>query len=544
MTTTEVTRPATLTDEFLESLVARVPSTGGGTWKLTEVYTGEVLVELPQSTPADIEAAFVAAREAQAEWSQWPLRKRLAVFKRAHTLLVDNAHTTTDLIQAESGKNRRMAMEETCDPPMVISHYLKRAPKLLAPTRRGGPVPVVSSSTEIRQPKGVVGVIAPWNFPFATGISDAVTALMAGNGIVLKPDNKTALSPLYGVSLLEQAGLPKGLFQVVCGEGPDVGPTLIDNANYVMFTGSTATGRVIGERAGRNLIGCCLELGGKNPMIVLDDAIVDDVVAGALFGVFGNTGQICMHIERIYLPDSLYDEFRSKFVAAAEGLRLGASYDFGPELGSLISVDHRDRVASHVEDAVAKGATVVTGGRARPDLGPAFFEPTVLEGVTQEMLAGSCETFGPVVALHRYATVDEAVALANDTDYGLNASVWGTDLDRAAAVGAADRVRQRQHQRRPRRGLRVEGHALRGRQAVRRRRPARRPGPAEVHRRPEPRRPQEAGAGPEARAGLRGVRQADADGPESHAAHENPLRLVGGFETGASAPSSTTDPGG
>ena len=385
--------------------------------------------------PVDIEAAFVAAREAQAEWSQWPLRKRLAVFKRAHTLLVDNAHTTTDLIQAESGKNRRMAMEETCDPPMVISHYLKRAPKLLAPTRRGGPVPVVSSSTEIRQPKGVVGVIAPWNFPFATGISDAVTALMAGNGIVLKPDNKTALSPLYGVSLLEQAGLPKGLFQVVCGEGPDVGPTLIDNANYVMFTGSTATGRVIGERAGRNLIGCCLELGGKNPMIVLDDAVVDDVVAGALFGVFGNTGQICMHIERIYLPDSLYDEFRSKFVAAAEGLRLGASYDFGPELGSLISVDHRDRVASHVEDAVAKGATVVTGGRARPDLGPAFFEPTVLEGVTKEMLAGSCETFGPVVALHRYATVDEAVALANDTDYGLNASVWGTDLDRAAAVG-------------------------------------------------------------------------------------------------------------
>jgi succinate-semialdehyde dehydrogenase / glutarate-semialdehyde dehydrogenase len=429
-----LTRPASLTDEFLESLVARVPSTGGGTWKLTEVYTGEVLVELPQSTPDDIEAAFATAREAQAEWSQWSLRKRLAVFKRAHTLLVDNTETTTDLIQAESGKNRRMAMEETCDPPMVMSHYLKRAPKLLAPTRRGGPVPFMSSSTEIRQPKGVVGIIAPWNFPFATGISDAIPALMAGNGIVLKPDNKTALSPLYGVSLLEQAGLPKGLFQVVCGEGPDVGPTLIDQANYVMFTGSTATGRMIGERAGRNLIDCCLELGGKNPMIVLDDAVVDDVVTGALFGVFGNTGQICMHIERIYLPEVLYDEFRTKFVAAAEGLRLGASYNFEPELGSLISVDHRDRVTSHVEDAVAKGATVVTGGRARPDLGPAFFEPTVLEGVTKDMLAGSCETFGPVVALHRYRTVDEAVELANDTDYGLNASVWGTDLKAAEAV--------------------------------------------------------------------------------------------------------------
>jgi succinate-semialdehyde dehydrogenase / glutarate-semialdehyde dehydrogenase len=427
-------RPQSLTDQFLQSLVARVPSTSGGTWKLTEVYTGEVLVELPQSTPADIEAAYAAAREAQREWAAWPLRKRLRVFKRAHTLLVDNAQTTADLIQAESGKNRRMAIEETCDPPMVISHYLKRAPKLLAPTKRGGPVPVLSTSTEIRQPKGVVGIIAPWNFPFATGLSDAIPALMAGNGIVLKPDNKTALSPLYGISLLEQAGLPKGLFQVVCGEGPDVGPTLIDNANYVMFTGSTATGRSIGERAGRNLVGCCLELGGKNPMVVLPDADIDEVVQGALFGVFGNTGQICMHIERIYLPDALYDEFRSKFVAAAEGLRLGATYDFEPELGSLVSVDHRDRVASHVEDAVAKGATIVTGGKPRPDLGPAFYEPTILEGVTKEMLAGSCETFGPVVALHRYSTVDEAVELANDTDYGLNASVWGTDLKAAQAV--------------------------------------------------------------------------------------------------------------
>src|SRR6185295_7544936 len=137
---------------------------------------------------------------------------------------------------------------------------------------------------------------------------------MAGNGIVLKPDNKTALSPLFGIRMLEEAGLPKGLFQVVCGEGPDVGPTLIDNVDYVMFTGSTATGRTIGESSGRNLIDCCLELGGKNPMIVLDDANIDEAVKGTLFAVFGNTGQICMHIERIYVHDSLYEEFKSKLV--------------------------------------------------------------------------------------------------------------------------------------------------------------------------------------------------------------------------------------
>ncbi len=432
----ELTRPASATDAFLRQLVARVPGSSGETWKLTEVYTGDVLVELPQSTPADIENAFVVAREAQRAWAATPLKQRLAVFKRAHTLFVDNARTVADLIQVESGKNRRMAIEETADPVMVMSHYLKRAAKLLAPVKRGGPVPMLTTSTEIRPPKGVVGIIAPWNFPFATGISDAVPALMAGNAVVLKPDNKTALSPLYGIQLLEEAGLPQGLFQVVCGEGPDVGPTLIDSADYVMFTGSTATGRVIGERAGRNLIGCCLELGGKNPMIVLDDANLEEATQGAIFGAFGNTGQICMHIERIYLPESRYDEFKNAFVAKAQALDVRAAYDFGPDMGSLVSVDHMRRVKSHVDDAVAKGATVLCGGKPRPDLGPAFFEPTILEGVTKDMLCGVTETFGPVVALHKYGTVDEAVALANDTDYGLNASVWGGDIGAARAVAA------------------------------------------------------------------------------------------------------------
>ncbi|KZB79167.1 succinic semialdehyde dehydrogenase [Amycolatopsis regifaucium] len=431
-----LTRPASVTDAFLRRLAARVPDSSGATWKLTEVYTGEALVELPQSTPADIEQAFATARAAQEKWAATPLKRRLEVFKRAHALFVGRARIVTDLIQAESGKNRRMAIEETCDPAMVMSHYLTRAAKLLAPAKRGGPVPFLTTSTEIRQPKGVVGIIAPWNFPFATGISDAIPALMAGNAVVLKPDNKTALSPLYGVEMLEEAGLPKGLFQVVCGEGPDVGPTLIDQANYVMFTGSTATGRVIGERAGRNLIGCCLELGGKNPMIVLEDADLAEAVQGAVFGAFGNTGQICMHIERIYLPESRYDEFKNAYVAKARALDVRAAYDFGPDMGSLVSVDHMNRVKAHVDDAVAKGATVLCGGKPRPDLGPAFFEPTILEGVTKDMLCGVTETFGPVVALHKYRTVDEAVALANDTEYGLNASVWGGDVIAARAVAA------------------------------------------------------------------------------------------------------------
>jgi acyl-CoA reductase-like NAD-dependent aldehyde dehydrogenase len=429
-----ITRPASVTDEFLQQLVARVPSTAGGTWKLTEVYTGDLVVELPQSTPADIEAAVAASRQAQAGWAATPLKDRLAIFKRAHELIVDQQYVIADLIQVESGKARRMAFEESCDPAMAISHYLKRAPKVLIEKRHAGPVPFISSSTEVHPPRGVVAVIAPWNFPFAAGISDAIPALMAGNGVVLKPDNKTALSPLYGVELLEQAGLPKGLFQVVCGEGPDVGPTLIDNVDYVMFTGSTGTGRIIGERAGRNLIACCLELGGKNPMIVLDDADLDDTIKGTLFAVFGNTGQICMHMERIYIHDSLYDEFRDRLVAAAQELKMAATYDFSADMGGLISPDHLARVEEHVNDAIAKGATVLTGGKARPDIGPTFFEPTILEGTTKEMLHGTIETFGPVVTLHRYSTVDEAIALANDTEYGLNASIWTTNFKRAEEI--------------------------------------------------------------------------------------------------------------
>jgi aldehyde dehydrogenase (NAD+)/succinate-semialdehyde dehydrogenase/glutarate-semialdehyde dehydrogenase len=410
-------------------------ATSGRTYPLTEVYTGDPVIDLPQSDPADVETAYTTARQAQAVWATWPLKRRISVMKRFHDLLLHNALTVADLMQVETGKARRMAFEETCDVLMVTSHYIKAAPRILKERRHGGVVPLLSTSTEVRVPKGVIALISPWNFPFATSLSDAMPALIAGNGVVLKPDNKSTLNVAYGIHLLHEAGLPEGLIQLVCGQGPDIGESLIANADYVMFTGSTATGRVIGAQAGRHLVGCTLELGGKNPLIVLDDADLDEVVAGAVMATFLNAGQACMHIERIYVSERRRDEFTKRFVTAVRAIRVGAGYDFVPDMGSLVSVEQRERVQAHVDDAVAKGATVLTGGKPRPDLGPAFFEPTVLTDVTPDMLVAKAETFGPVTTIYPYTTVDEAVALANDTDYGLNASVWGRDRRAAEAVG-------------------------------------------------------------------------------------------------------------
>ncbi len=427
--------PASIDDGLLKRLTRMIASDGTSTYKLTEVYTGDLLCELPQSTPEDVAVAYETARAAQAEWADWPLKRRLAVMKRFHKLLVKRHEVVVDLMQAETGKARRMSFEEVCDVAMTTSHYIKHAPRILGERKRGGVVPVVSTTTEVRAPTGVVGLISPWNFPFATSLSDAMPALIAGNGVVLKPDNKSTLNVAAGIELLYEAGMPPGLVQIVCGEGADVGPAIIDDADFVMFTGSTATGRFVGERAGANLIDCTLELGGKNPLVVMPDADLDETVPGAIFACFLNAGQACMHIERIYVPEELAGEFTRRFVIATQRLALGSTYDFEPQMGGLISVQHLDRVSGHVEDAREKGAEVLTGGRARPDLGPTFYEPTVLRGVTKEMVHATEETFGPVVAIDTYRDLDEALAKANDTEYGLNASIWGTDLEAAEAFG-------------------------------------------------------------------------------------------------------------
>jgi acyl-CoA reductase-like NAD-dependent aldehyde dehydrogenase len=423
-------------DSLVVTLKAHVCSSTSDTYTTTEVFTGGELATLPESNVTDVHTAYERAARAQQEWAARPLPERLAVFHRFHKLLLKERETVADLLQAETGKSRRDAFEELCEPALVTSYYLRTAAKLLRPRKRAGLMPGAITVRELRQPKGVVGIISPWNYPFALAFGDLIPALVAGNAVVLKPDSQTALSPLFGVDLLYRAGLPTDLLQVVLGDGPTVGGAVVDTCDYIGFTGSSRTGALIAARAGERLVGCSLELGGKNPMIVLDDADIAATARSAVRGCFANSGQLCLSLERIYVPDAIFDRFADAFVAEIGRIRQAAGYNYGADVGSLTSQRALKTVSEHVDDARAKGATVLAGGRPRPDLGPYFYEPTVLTDVTPDMLCHAAETFGPVVSLYPYATDDDAVALANDTDYGLNASVYGRDLVRAGQVAA------------------------------------------------------------------------------------------------------------
>jgi succinate-semialdehyde dehydrogenase/glutarate-semialdehyde dehydrogenase len=280
-------------------------------------------------------------------------------------------------------------------------------------------------------PKGVVGIISPWNYPFTMALCDGLPALMAGNAVVAKPDAQTMLTALLGKELLEQAGFPKDLWQMVAGPGRTVGTEIIRRADYMCFTGSTATGKLIAQQCAERLIGCSLELGGKNPILILRDADLDRAAEGAVRAAFSNAGQLCVSMERMYVADQVYDAFMAKFVARVESMRLGTGTQWGLDMGSLISQDQLDTVVRHVEDARAKGARVLAGGRARPDLGPYFYEPTVLEGVVPGMECFGDESFGPVISVYRFGDEADAVARANEGQYGLNASIYSRDTRRA-----------------------------------------------------------------------------------------------------------------
>ena len=339
--------------------------------------------------------------------------------------MLERREELLDLIQLESGKARSHAFDEIAHVALTARFYARRLRRQLKPERRSGALPGLTSVRVNHVPKGVVGIISPWNYPLTMAISDGLPAIAAGNTVVHKPDSQSPLIALAGVELMRDAGFPPDVWQVVSGAGSVVGTAIVERADYICFTGSTATGSLIARQAADRLVSCSLELGGKNPMIVLPGANVEKTAAGAVNACFSSAGQLCVSIERLYVPDSLYDDFRDAFVRRVNALSLGAGLDWDADMGSLVSPAQLETVTKHVDDAIANGASVLTGGKARPDLGPYFYEPTVLEDVTDAAECFAGETFGPLVSLYRYGTVDEAVELANAGEYGLNASIWG-----------------------------------------------------------------------------------------------------------------------
>lgn len=424
------------------------PTTAATAPEQLRVYnpaTGDLVAHVSR-TPVDEVAHVVArARAAQERWSVQPLRQRTRVLERFHDLVQERAALVMDTLQAESGKARRDALSEVLSVMGTARYYAAHAPHHLRERRARPAVPIVTHAHVVYHPLGVVGLITPWNYPFLLGVGDALPALAAGNAVVTKPSELTPLSCQLAKELLVEAGLDPDLFGIVNGEGADVGQELVRHVDYVGFTGSTAVGRKVALAAAQRLVPYSLELGGKNPMLVLEGARMADAVRGLVSGCFYNSGQTCISVERVYVQESMWDEFVTRAVEETRQLQLGWSTRWDMDMGSLISSAQADAVEAQVRDAVEHGAEVLVGGRRRTDLGAAFYEPTLLAEVEPHMQLHGEETFGPVASLYPVRDAREAIRRANESRYGLNAAVWAgpgerrsREIARELAVGTAN----------------------------------------------------------------------------------------------------------
>jgi acyl-CoA reductase-like NAD-dependent aldehyde dehydrogenase len=404
--------------------------------------TGEVVARIPATPLSAIPAIFETARAAQKEWSARTLRERCAMLRKLRDAIFERRDDIANTVTRETGKPRAEAILAEILLALDTADFLARqAPRWLRPER----IPHHNIALKVRSgwlefdPQGVVAIISPWNFPFSIPMTELIPALVAGNAVVLKPSELTPSSGALVGELIDRADFPKGLVQILQGGG-EVGAAIIEaGPAKVFFTGSVATGRRIAEACARKLIPSVLELGGKDAMIVLADADLDVTSSAAVWGGFTNCGQACLSVERIYVEQSVAEKFTQLCVEKTRKLRLGSPADTEADIGPMIRERQLERVEQQLRDAEQRGARILTGGNRRPDLGPNFLEPTVVAQVDHSMQLMREETFGPVLAIRSVASADEAVALANDSPFGLSASIWTRNARRGREL--ASRIR-------------------------------------------------------------------------------------------------------
>ncbi len=389
--------------------------------------TGELLADFPCATPAEVQAAVAAARRAQPDWQHAGVQHRAHILRRFQRLLTEKKTEIARAITREAGKPYvESLLTEVVVALDAAGFCAQQAPALLRPepVPHANPIMKTKAGRLSRDPHGVVGIIAPWNYPFSIPASESLAALVMGNAVVLKPSELTPLVALELQSLLAAAGVPQDIFQVILGDGATGAALIASPLDKLVFTGSVATGRKIAAAAAERLLPVVLELGGKDPMLVLDDADVEIASSAAIWGAFVNAGQTCLSVERCYVHRSLHDRFLAVCAEKARRLRVGNGMDPETDVGPLIHERQLRIVEQHVSDAVARGARVLAGGSRLPELGANFYAPTVLADVNHEMRVMREETFGPVLPIMPFDADAEAVHLANDSEFGLAASIW------------------------------------------------------------------------------------------------------------------------
>lgn len=393
--------------------------------------TGAVAGTVRWTDPADVSRIAAGLRVAQREWEARGAAGRAKVMARYAVWLGEHRDEIESLLIAETGKSATDAAQEVPLLIMIASYYIKTMEKALAPETRPAPLPFLSIKKIAvhYRPRPVVGIIAPWNYPVANLLMDGIAALAAGCAVLLKPSERTPLTAELLLKGWLDSGAPE-VMAIVQGAREAV-EAVVDNADYIQFTGSSATGAKVMERAARRLTPVSLELGGKDPMIVLEDADVDLAAHAAVWGAMFNAGQTCVSVERVYVLDQVYDQFVDAVVRDVKNLKMGAGE--GHDFGALIDDSQVAVTDRHVADAVAKGARALTGGQRHEGVG-SFYPPTVLVDVDHSMLCMTEETFGPTLPIMKVSSVAEAVRLANDSPYGLSASVFSRDIARAKDV--------------------------------------------------------------------------------------------------------------